>query len=237
MQTQRTCSGFLRIPGGDATPAVALPWLIAIVALFFNGCAAADVRLTVEPLQSPIASALFLHPDGTADFYQYDRYLLVVTAARKGKPSLTALPQAAFGKRYWGQTGIEDGDQFHLDHGGRLTGGVLGAAPTELREWIRRATEIGQTLGQTKLASGYIQTVPVTAERRKTMEDRGRKFAGPEGLPPAVRAAIQRSSSQPGDFVALDDVQSQALRTATGWEYLVVNGSVGLVQTTLYTTK
>lgn len=240
MQTQETCSGFSRMAdavwrqSGRNPHGYRLLWL----ALCGNGllATAADMRLTIEPMQSGLASSLSIHADATADFHEYDRYLLTVASARRGKSSFGVPPGTAFEKRYWGQVGLEQGDQFQMEHGARITGGVLAAAPADVQAWIRNAMKVARDLAPVALGSGFLVSKRVDADRRRTMESRFGKIAGLEGLPLRVRETLHQASLKPGDFVALTNAQVRALQAARDWEYRIV-GSSSLFQNTMYATR
>lgn len=226
--------------------------LRAGLCLWWASCACAtELRLGIDPMQSGVSVLLTVHSGGAVEFYEYERYQLVMRDVRADKiaavgesrvfgPALEQAMREAVQRSYWGEEGHSEGDQFWIQVSDTpipwSASGDRDVAPPALRKLIQDLIALGRGLPTAPRAPGYLRSSAVSDTRRQYLTERGQQFQDVASLPPSIRNALESAVRRPGDFAPVTAAQWQALSEAavSSWEYTTARGA--LFQSQRYST-
>ena len=216
-------------------------WLCCLLAVPAWAANVDSLRLNIDPMQSGVSLSLILRASGDLQFFQYNRYQLTMQSERSARmPELAQLfersraprIQSAFERKFWGQPGLTQGDQFELELGGgsataEFTGGFLEDAPAVLKTYLHELADFGLRAAARPLAPAYLRCSKVDAERRTYLEKRGQQFQRIAALPTLIREPFEKACARPGEFVPLTQQQGLTLSSVRSaeWEFVLIGAS------------
>ncbi len=195
-------------------------------------------QLEVHPFTDSISSWISLARDGELESVRYNRQLLTVSEARKGRltdaqrkelRTIVSSPefQQAAQHGNFGGDGLSRGDQFRLilqtePNAQHQIFGFLPDAPPVVRRFVQRTIELGKQGEQAPLAPAHIRSEPIDTKEADTLRRNGVRFLQVEDFAGGVRAVLLSAMRTPG-FVGLN-AREQELILARGEQFLVLRG-------------